>query len=92
MADWFTDEAERQIRRSLERTLRGDDYERLLAESCLRAGDAHGYRRGLLEAARRLQVAAGRIGERNDVARVLIEEAAELRALADARTDSGQGD
>ena len=79
MGDWITEEAARQAEEY------SDDPATALAESCLHAGDAHGYRQGLLEALRLVEheVASGPGA---------YSAAHTIRALADARADSGQGD
>ena len=100
MASWITEEAARLVEQ-WERANWPDHGPLGLAESCLRSGDDHGYRRGLLEAARRLE--AQEIGcfhqsvegdsacfTWNDRSKDARRYAAELRALADARADSGQ--
>jgi len=57
MGDWITEEAARQAEEY------SDDPATAMAESCLHAGDAHGYRRGLREAARQLEQQANRVRE-----------------------------
>ena len=111
MSDWVRDEAARQRRQHYPDALGSIG----LAESCLRAGDEHGYRRGLLEAAElwsRSLSAAVPCNEQNgycfcsgpdtiarhldtcpqQIHRILTSGLMKLRALADARADSGQGD
>ena len=77
---WVQEEAVRQV---ADNGLVHYSGTQRLAESCLRAGNAHGYRRGLQEAARIApkHVAHGQLEPLLD----------ELCALADARADSGQG-
>jgi len=91
MADWFTEEAARLVKQ-WERANWPDHGPLGLAKSCLRAGDDHGYRRGLREAIEVCAEVAARWATFHTVAPGAVRECVvRLRALADASDDSGQG-